>query len=225
MPQLLARVAVIDDHPVFADALADCLGSQPDLDVVGTAHSVDEAWRLMDEHEVDVVTVDLDLAGQDGLALARELVERWPDLALVVVTGATDGSRMLQAVQIGVRGWVAKDGSVENLVSALRGAARGETHIPAAMLRRVVTALSTPPGQHSAESEAIERLTRREQDVLRCLMEGMSRTQIGDLLQVSPNTVRTHVQSILHKLKVHSALTAVALARRAGFGEQAQSAS
>jgi DNA-binding NarL/FixJ family response regulator len=93
---------------------------------------------------------------------------------------------------------------------------RGETHIPAALLTNVLVSLSGQPQASVTEAEGIRSLTQRELDVLSCLVEGMSRNEIGELLHVSPNTVRTHVQSILHKLKVHSALAAVAIARRAG---------
>lgn len=214
------RVLVVDDHPVFAEALAQYLGSQPDFEAVGTAASAEQAMRILREKRVDVVTLDLDLAGEDGLQLGRDIAAQWPDVALVVVTGARDTSRMLEAVQVGARGWVTKDGEIEGLVSALRGAARGETHVPAAMLQRMLNGLAGGGRELSAEGEAVERLTPREREVLRCLMQGMARKQIGELLQVSPNTVRTHVQSILHKLEVHSALTAVALARRGGLDEE-----
>jgi DNA-binding NarL/FixJ family response regulator len=217
MPQTTFRVLVVDDHRVFADALAGRLADEPDLEVVGTANTVDAVWESLSRNQVDLVTLDLDLAGEDGLALASEILQRWPSTGIVIVTGTSAEDRVLEAVQLGIRGWVAKAGSVDALLSALRGAAHGETRLPAAVLTRVLGSLSARNGATTPEAEALSRLTQRELDVLRCLMEGMSRNEIGALLHVSPNTVRTHVQSILHKLKVHSALTAVALARKAGL--------
>ncbi len=210
------RVAVIDDHRVFAEALASRLSDEPDFEVVGTAAAASEALELFSHTEIDVVALDLDLAGEDGLAVGRQLREQWPDLGIVVVTAAADDSRVAEAVQMGVRGWVAKQSAIESLLTAVRGAARGETHLPAALLTRVLVSLSEQSRSSTPEAEAIAMLTARELDVLRCLIEGMSRNEIGALLHVSPNTVRTHIQSILHKLNVHSALTAVAFARRAG---------
>ena len=210
------RVAVIDDHRVFAEALASRLSDEPDLEVGGTAAAAAEALELFSRTAIDVVALDLDLAGEDGLAVGRQLREQWPDLGIVVVTAAADDSRVAEAVQMGVRGWVAKQSAIESLLTAVRGAARGETHLPAALLTRVLVSLSQQGRSSTPEAEAIAILTARELDVLRCLIEGMSRNEIGALLHVSPNTVRTHIQSILHKLNVHSALTAVAFARRAG---------
>jgi len=216
MQQKPIRIAVIDDHRVFAEALASRLADEPDLESVGTAGSSAEALELFSHNEIDVVALDLDLAGEDGLAVGRQLRDQWPDLGIVVVTGVSDDDRVYEAVQMGVRGWVAKQNAIESLLVAIRGAARGETHLPAALLTRVLVSLSERSRSSTPEAAAIALLTARELDVLRCLMEGLSRNEIGAMLHVSPNTVRTHIQSILRKLNVHSALTAVAFARRAG---------
>ncbi|SDP01002.1 DNA-binding response regulator, NarL/FixJ family, contains REC and HTH domains [Pedococcus dokdonensis] len=210
------RVLLVDDHEVFVDALALCLGDYPDLEVQGSATTVAQGLRMLRELSCDVVVLDLALAGEDGLALAREALSEDPTLGIVVATGADAGDQIVEAVQLGVRGWVTKTETADSLVDAIRGVARGETRIPADLLAEVLVSLSR--GQHSAVEhvQGIQELTGRELEVLACLVEGMSRTEIGLLLHVSPNTVRTHVQSILHKLKVHSALAAVAIARRAG---------
>ena len=217
MQEKRIRIAVIDDHRVFAEALASRLSDEPDLEVVGTASAAAEALELFSRNEIDVVALDLDLAGEDGLAVGRQLRDQWPDLGIVVVTAAADDSRVAEAVQMGVRGWVAKQSAIESLLTAVRGAARGETHLPADLLTRVLVSLSDRDGSSAPEADAVALLTARELDVLRALMKGMSRHELGAMLHVSPNTVRTHVQSILRKLNVHSALTAVALARRAGL--------
>ncbi len=211
------RIAVIDDHRVFAEALANRLSAESDLEVIGTAASSVESLELFSHNKIDVVALDLDLAGEDGLAVGRRLRERWPDLGIVVVTAGANDDRVREAVQMGVRGWVAKQGTIEAVLVAVRGAARGETHLPAALLTRVLVSQAKRRSSSTPEVKAIAVLTPREVDVLRCLMEGLSRNEIGSILHVSPNTVRTHVKSILNKLNVHSALTAVAFARRAGL--------
>ena len=215
------RVVIIDDHQVFVDALAVRLADDPDFEIVGKATSTEQALSVLANTPCDVVTLDLVLGDDDGLALGHEILRRWPGTGVVVVTGVEGGEKVLEAVQMGVRGWVSKVGTVEALTTALRGVARGETHIPAALLTQVLVSLSGQPQATLSEAEGIRSLTQRELDVLGCLVEGMSRNEIGELLHVSPNTVRTHVQSILHKLKVHSALAAVAIARRAGVSSLA----
>ena len=211
------RVVLVDDHEVFVDALAMCLGDYADLEMRGSATTVAPAVRLLDEVEYDVLVLDLDLAGEDGLAVARHAMHTRPGVGVLVVTGTDSGSQMVEAVQLGVRGWVAKTATAAVLVDAIRGVARGETRIPADLLADVLVAMSRGTRVPVEHVQGISDLTSRELEVLGCLVDGLSRTEIGELLHVSPNTVRTHVQSILHKLKVHSALAAVAIARRAGI--------
>ncbi|WP_270889428.1 response regulator transcription factor [Pedococcus sp. 5OH_020] len=211
------RVILVDDHEVFLDALAVCLRDYPDLEVVGTATTLSSGVRLVDRGGFDVLVLDLGMAGEDGLTVAREALLRDPDVAIVVATGLEGNDQLVEAVQLGVRGWVPKTVTAAALVDAVRGVVRGETRVPADLLAEVLMALSRGTGRGLEHVQGIDDLTSRELEVLGCLVEGMSRTEIGDLLHVSPNTVRTHVQSILHKLKVHSALAAVAVARRAGI--------
>lgn len=216
MQEKRIRVSVIDDHRVFAEALAGRLSDEPDLEVVGTAAAAAEAFELFSRNDIDVAVLDLDLAGEDGLAVGRQLRDHWPNLGIVVVTAAVDDSRAVEAVQMGVRGWVGKQSAIESLLTAVRGAARGEIHLPASILTRVLISLSERNRSFAPEVEAIAMLTARELEVLRGLIDGLARKEIGLLLDVSPHTVRTHIQSILHKLNVHSALAAAAFARRAG---------
>ena len=211
------RVLIVDDHEVFADALSMCLGDYPDLEVVGIATTAARGLALVTTVGYDVMVLDLALAGEDGLGLARDALALDPTAGIVVATGMDADDRVVEAVQLGVRGWVAKTVTAEALVEAVRGVGRGETRIPAELLASALMTYTRGSVQPSETSPGLADLTGRELEVLSCLVEGMSRTEIGDMLHVSPNTVRTHVQSILHKLKVHSALAAVAIARGAGI--------
>ncbi len=102
MSSTAIRVAVIDDHQVFADALASRLREEHDLTVVGTARAASDSWELLQRNDVDVIALDLDLAGDDGLRLGREILETWPDIGIVVVTGAAEEvPRVLEAVADG----------------------------------------------------------------------------------------------------------------------------
>ena len=213
---LPTRIVVVDDHRVFSDAVADRLRQEPDFDVVGTAYDAAGALALLEEAEVDVVAVDLALGADDGLDLARAVLARWPDVGVVLVTGVAADDRCLEALRSGVRGWVSKLDPASTMVEAIRGVAVGETHVPGRLLTTVFSSLTAWGDGGVRDETVIRKLSNRELDVLRCLVDGRSRKEIGVLLNVSPNTIRTHVQSILHKFEVHSALTAVAIARRAG---------
>jgi len=206
----------MDDHRVFSEALSRRLSDEPDLEVVGTAGSFVEAVALFQYNEIDVLTLEPDFAGGIGLAVGRRLWARSPELGIVVVTAMSDDERVREAVEMGVRGWVPKDSDMGTLLTAVRGAARGETLLPADLLNQALASISKKDKIPTPEVEAITLLSARELDVLRCLMDGLSRIEVGAILQISRSTVATHIQCIMHKLNVHSAVTAVAFARRAG---------
>jgi DNA-binding NarL/FixJ family response regulator len=135
----------------------------------------------------------------------------------VVVTAGRDESRIIEAVQIGVSGWVLKDDPIEHLLSVVWGALRGETWIPPRLLTYVLTELKSAQSERAEQEARLATLSPRERQVLGCLAAGMSADAIAGQLFLSRNTIRTHVHNTLKKLHVHSALAAVALARRAGL--------
>jgi DNA-binding NarL/FixJ family response regulator len=199
MQQKCIRIAVIDDHRMFAEALAGRFPDEPDLEVVGVAGSSTEALELFLNNEIHVVALDLDLAGEDGPAVGRRLGDRWPGLGIVVVTAAASEDRVCEAVQMGVRGWVAKQGAFETLLLAIRGTARGETHTPAALLARVLISSSARGRSPAAAAEGIELLTARELHVLRCLIEGLAKS----LIEHGPHAYPAHSAQAQRPLRPH----------------------
>lgn len=208
---------IVDDHRVFADAVASRLDAEHDITVAGAVSNAAQAWSLLSEHVVDAVLLDADLGTENGLDLARQLLLRMPEVHILVVSGNTNDARVVEAIRVGVAAWVPKEASIEHLLAALRGACNGETWIPGAILTRVLRVLATDRNETSSTSGLLATLTPRESEVLQCMVDGLSRMEVAERLYLSPNTVRTHVQSILIKFGVHSSLTAVAIARRAGL--------
>ncbi|MEU8760794.1 response regulator transcription factor [Streptomyces sp. NPDC048659] len=216
------RVLVVDDHRIFAESLAAALAAEPDVDVTA-AGSGPAALRCLDRaagegRRFDVMLVDSDLGGGDGVALVAGVREGRPGLRCVVLAEKDDAPRAALALQAGAWGWVAKDCSLQRLLAVVRGVLRDETHLPPALLTGVLREL-TEARKHRTESERlVESLTPREREVLRCMVAGLGRKAVAERLFLSPHTVRTHMQNVLGKLGVHSTLAAVALARRAGVG-------
>jgi len=219
------RVVVFARQQLVLEALAETLEALPGLRVVGRASTVAGVLQLLGPVAVDVLILHA-LARQDAsLELARSALEQVHDLRIVLVTepGAADLTR--HALQIGVRGWVRSDEPLERLVSAVREVGAHEVFIPVSLMSSVLT--SPGPGTApESEHRPRMRLTPRQNDVLRCLMDGHSREETGVLLNMSPNTVRTHIGAILRRLQVHTTLAAVAEARRSGLlGRRAEEAS
>jgi len=208
------RVLVVDDHRVFADAIAARLNAEPDLDVVGTAASAREAIVAVNELRPDLALIDVELGGADGIYLTHVLREEHPSLVVVIVSLLNDPLYVRDAVSSGAMGWVTKDAPTDQLLSAIRGAMRGESWIPPSILTGVLKELLQARREADEQEGRLARLTPRERHVLESMADGLDRTAIAERLFLSTNTVRTHVQNILTKLEVHSSLEAVALALR-----------
>ena len=212
------RVLVVDDHQVFADALSVRLGAEPDLEVVGVAHSGADAEHLARRHAPDVVILDVELGDADGLELAPRLLDGHPERRIVVATAHDTAEVATRSIRAGVRGFVSKDGGFDDLLRAVRGVIRGETWIPPRLLTSVLDDLRDQ-GDRNREFEALMGLlTPRERDVLACMVSGLDRASVARELGLSIDTVRTHTQNMFAKLHVHSVLEAVGLAVRAGVG-------
>jgi DNA-binding NarL/FixJ family response regulator len=205
-------VLVVDDHPVFAQALEARLAREPALGPVWVAYRADEALTMADRYRPDVVVLDLALGEASGLDVAREIRERLPATRVVVLTGLTSARPVVAGLRLGVRAWLSKTVDADHLVRVVRGVAAGEAWLDPELLGRVLTELVDPPAD--PPPDPLTGLTAREREVLGYLVEGLSRREIAARLRVSTNTVRTHTQNLMAKLDVHTSLEAVALVLR-----------
>lgn len=211
-----ARLLVVDDYVTFADALAARLDAEPGLRA-SAATSIDQArWALRDRH-FDALLLDLDLDGHSGLWFGAEALTEQPDLRIVMVTAAAGERQVIDAIQMGVCGWVLKDSPMEHLLAVVRGVLRGETWIPPRLLTCVIAGLKRAHREMTECDLLLGRLTQREKEILGLLVEGLRCDAIARQLYLSRNTVRTHIQHLMEKLNVHSAVAAVAVARRAAL--------
>jgi DNA-binding NarL/FixJ family response regulator len=215
----IRQLLVVDDYVPFAEAMACRLGIEPGL-TAAAATTVDQARSALRERRFDLLLIDVDLDGSDGIELAGEALAEHPDLRIVVVTAGRDENRIIDAVRIGVSGWVLKNEPIEHLLSAVWGVLRGETWIPPKLLTYVLAELKSGQSERAGYEARLATLSPREKQILGCLAAGMSADAIAAKLVLSRNTIRTHVHNMLKKLNVHSALAAVALARRAGLTYQ-----
>lgn len=206
-------VLIIDDHRLFAEALAQALGEEPRIRVVATAASLAAGLEAAGQHAADVVLLDYRLpdgTGLDGLSAIRRAA---PHAAVVMVTGTEDDRVLLKAVEAGCAGFVTKSGDLDELQQAVLRAAAGEATISPALLTRLLGRLSRGPTTVGGE------LTAREREVLQFIAEGLPNAEIAKRLSLSVNTVRNHVQAVLTKVGAHSKLEAAAIAVREGLVE------
>jgi DNA-binding NarL/FixJ family response regulator len=209
-------VLLVDDHRVFAEALASLLELEPGISRVRLASTLDCARAVLDSDRPDLVLLDLALADESGYDLLAELGDRPGSPAVIVLSGSTDPRLIVRALEAGARGWLTKTTQLSALITALWQVVDGYLYLAPATLQTVVTHLLQDLRRQRAAAGFVDQLTPREFDVLRCLISGMTRAEAADHLFVSRNTVRTHIQSLLRRSEQHSALALVAFARTLG---------
>jgi DNA-binding NarL/FixJ family response regulator len=213
------RILLVDDHASTREPLAFMLEQEPDLTVVAQAGSVAEARRTLREAgaSVDVAVVDLGLPDGSGEELIPVLRAAYPRAVALVLTYFSDRERLARAVEAGASGVLHKSASVGEVVEAVRRLHAGEQLLS---LEEVFEALRLVDQERRRDREVwlwFERLTDRELEVLQALADGLSDREISERFHVGTATVRTHVTSILAKLKVASRLQALVLAVRHGI--------
>lgn len=206
------RVLLVDDHQLLTGSLAQLLEREDDIEVVGIAATVAETKALLRER-LDVVLMDYRLPDGNGAEATRAVKARWPHCRVVMLTAVNDDETVLESIQAGADGYLTKDHAVDDIVGAVRAAHAGETLLPRSVIIGIAERVAAARDR-GGERARIEPLTPRELDVLRALSEGLSTPEICERLFIAPNTLRTHVQNIMGKLRVHSKLEAVAFALR-----------
>jgi DNA-binding NarL/FixJ family response regulator len=204
------RVLFVEDHQLLAEALSAMLSRELDMEIVGVAGSVAEA-KVLARERVDVVLMDYRLPDGTGAEATRAIKARWPAARVVMLTALKDDETVLESIQAGADGYLTKDRAADDVVQAVRSAYAGETLLPRSVIVEIArrVAMAREKGD---DRRIIEPLTPRELEVLRALTDGLSTPEICERLYIAPNTLRTHVQNIMGKLRVHSKLEAVAFA-------------
>ncbi|MDP8904330.1 MAG: response regulator transcription factor [Chloroflexota bacterium] len=217
LPQKL-RVMLVDDHALVRSAVRQAI-SAPDVELVGEAATAAEALALAPALKPDVLLLDIDLPGMNGVQLVQELAPRLPMTKIVMLTVSSSERDLIDAVARGAAGYLTKDLSPEALLRSLRGTQRGELamsrRFAARALRHFADAARRGRATASSDSD-LDALSPRENDVLAMLADGLTDREIANALTISPRTVETHVSNILHKLSVRNRAEAAQRYRQGG---------
>jgi DNA-binding NarL/FixJ family response regulator len=203
-------VVIVEDHVMMAEGLRTAVNQAADIDVVGLAASLRAAVELIGELRPDVVVLDHPLPDGEAQDVIPLLRAAHPDLKVLVISGLADQRSVVQTLEAGADGYLLKSEPVEMLTSGIRAIQRCDRALSPSLLTNLITCVARTEGPG-------DRLTRRQEDVLQCLADGMSAEAICSHLRLSHNTVRNHTQRILVRLGAHSKLDAVTIALREGL--------
>ncbi len=206
----MIRLLIADDHRVVREGLRLMLALDPELAVVGEAATGAEAVRLARALRPDLVLMDLQMPGMDGATATAEVLRRYPQLKVVILTSFGETERVHAALESGASGYLLKDAGPAEVDAALRAAVRDEVFLDAAVTRRLTQGMRAP-------RTGLGVLTAREKEVLILIAEGRSNKDIAQHLVISERTARTHVSHLLTKMGLSSRTQAALLAVKEGL--------
>ncbi len=210
------RVLLVDDHDLFRTGLRNLLADQG-VDVVGEAQTGAEALGLVRDLAPDVVVMDLNMPGMNGVEATRQINVLAPLTRVLVLTISDQDADVLDAILAGASGYLLKDSSIQDLLQGIRSAAVGEAlispHIAAKVLQRVRATSTSPEIADTIRAE----LSDREIEVLKLIANGTDNAQIAAELHISPKTVKNHISNILMKLQIDNRIQAAVYAVRSGI--------
>ena len=204
------RVLIADDHGVVRQGLRMFLGSDPELEIVGEARDGAEAVRLALQLRPDVVLMDLLMPVMDGIRAIAAIRRQAPEIEVVALTSVLEDTAVVEAVRAGAIGYLLKDTDARELSRAIKAAAAGQVQLSPQAAARLINEVRAP-------EQIREPLTEREIEVLRLLAQGKSNKEIARALDITEQTVKTHVSHILGKLDVPSRTQAALYAIRVGL--------
>lgn len=208
------RLVIVDDHAVVRQGLKAFLATEDDIEILGEASNGREAVAQTGKLMPDVVLMDLVMPELDGIGATAAIKQQYPGIEVLVMTSFIEDEKVFGAMRAGATGYVLKDADPEEVVSAIRSAAHGESPLDPRVVRRLMQEFT--PSKPKPESTQ-EQLSEREIEVLKLVARGYSNQLIAEHLIISPKTAKTHVSNILSKLGLASRTQAAVYALKEGL--------
>ncbi len=194
------RVLIVDDHILLRGGIHNLLDSQPDIDVVGQAGSVEETLVMVDELKPEIILMDFSLPDGTGLDATKAILARHPETKIVFLTVHARDDLLFEAIRAGAKGYLLKNVQPQDLVAFLHGVDQGETALTPAMVSRLADEYARVTAPAQERPPRFESISTREWEVMELIATGATNRQIATQLVISENTVKNHVRNILAKL-------------------------
>ncbi|MDQ6695442.1 MAG: response regulator transcription factor [Chloroflexota bacterium] len=211
----MIRVLIADDHPVFRFGLRTLLKADPTLEVAGEATTGHEAIAQAATLQPDVILMDLNMPGLNGVEAIRHILDVQPAVRILVLTMFDDDDSVLAAMRVGARGYLLKGAEGGEMLQAIKVVSTGEAIFSPAIAQRLIHYFSAR--RPASPAGPFPDLTEREREVMSLIAQGYTNQAIAEKLVISPKTVRNHISAIFSKLQVTSRLEAIVLAKEAGM--------
>ncbi len=209
------RILIADDHPLFRKGMRALLTATPGTEVVGEATTGQEAIELAAALQPDVILMDLQMPGINGIEATRQILHTSPHIRILVVTLFEDDASIFTALRAGARGYILKDAKEEEMLRAIRAVGSGEAIFSPAIATRLMDFFAAP--RPAAPKEIFPTLTEREREILQLIARGRTNNDIAKELALSTKTVGNYVSNIFSKLQVADRAQAIIRARDAGL--------
>ncbi|PEJ58414.1 MULTISPECIES: response regulator transcription factor [unclassified Bacillus (in: firmicutes)] len=220
------RIAIVDDHKLFREGIKRILDFEESFDVVAEGSDGTEVVGIMDQHQVDVLIVDINMPNMNGVTATKALLEKYPDAKVIILSIHDDESYVTHVLKVGARGYLLKEMDSDTLIEAIKVVTKGGCYLHPKITHNLVEEfrrLSLKEQLFKSREVEVRRplhlLTRRECEVLQMLADGKSNRAIGEALFISEKTVKNHVSNILQKLEVNDRTHAVVTAIRNAWVE------
>ncbi|SDG49066.1 two component transcriptional regulator, LuxR family [Dyadobacter soli] len=217
------RILVVDDHSVVRQGIITLLEDEEDLIIAGEASDGDEVWDMVEKVKPDVILLDLTMPRMPGLDVIKQIVPVFPSARILVFSMHNNSDYMLSSALSGASGYLEKDTSRDEMLRAIRAIAKGEFYFPpyasSVIIKNLLKQLARVPDARPAQEEVQEKsiwkiITPREQQILKCLTEGMSSKDIAEKFDISSNTVANQRASIMKKANVKNTAELISLAMK-----------
>lgn len=204
------RILLVDDHDIVRLGLMTLLNDQPDMEVIGEANTAGEGIRMAEKLMPDVVLMDIRLPGEGGIEACQQITSRFPSCKVVMLTSFADDELVVRAIRAGAVGYILKQVGNEELLRAIRAAARGEALLDPSTTARLLSRVRE--AERRADEDAFRDISDREMDVLIHLAKGKTNAEIGALLNLSEKTVGNYVSNMFEKLHLNNRIELAAYA-------------
>lgn len=212
------RVVIADSHDLFRQGLASLLSRQAGIEIVGEASDGNEAHQMTATLQPDVLLIEIYLRGSNGLETVMSIQEEFPETNVAVLTSSEDDNDVLAAGKLGVKGYLLKNSSLDELVRAVRALSQGGAYFSSSMFTKVLQEFTHLSRRRDLqEAKGIDALTDREKDVLKLVARGATNRDIAEELVITENTVKVHLRNILDKLQLRNRQQAAAYAVQEGL--------